>query len=93
MANIQSANSWYVDSTGNLTGNFKIVYIVMTATAASGVIVFQDVTTSANRMDLRVATSGATQVFDFSECPISCPNGIKVSTLTNAVATFVGRAG
>lgn len=88
-------NSIYVDQTGTVTGsterNSHVVYVVVTATAASGVLKLSDtvLTTSAIKVDLRVATSGASQVFDFSRSPMVFPNGINVSTLTNAVATIV----
>lgn len=90
MANVRQGNTHYVDSTGTLDADpVKVLGIIVTATSANAVVVFQGDTGSANRLDLRVATSGATQDFDFSARPISFPKGIKVSTLTNAIVTVI----
>lgn len=92
MANTTSGNVIYVDSTGNLTTdtNKRIAYVSVTATAANGRIVIRE-TNNSNpiKLDLRVVTSGTTQVFDFSRKPIVFTTGINVGTLSNAVASII----
>lgn len=91
MANQRSSNTTYVDSTGVLTTdkNVKIAGVILTATAANAVLVLQDSDGATNKLNLRLATSGDSQHFDFSQTPIHFANGVKVSTLTNAIATVV----
>lgn len=96
MANTRSGNIWYVDtahstSADDLTVGCAVTAVVVTATSANAIIELQDRETGAKKLNLRVATSGSTQVFDFADFPVAFPNGIKVSTLTNAVATLIGR--
>ena len=93
MANVVNGNTIYIDSTGTIasTVGMKAAFISVTATGANAVLVLQDTTTTSNKADLRVATSGETKVFDFSRAPIQFPNGIIISTLTNAIATIVFR--
>lgn len=90
MANVRNANTYYIDTTTAIeVPGLKVAYVIVTATAASAILNLQDVTTTANKANLRVATSGATEVFDFSECPLFFPNGIIPSVVTNCVATCV----
>lgn len=96
MANVRNANSYYIDTQYSASEelavkNIVVTCVVVTATAASGRIVLADSDTATTKLDLRVVTSGASQVFDFSESPIVFPNGIRPVTLTNAVATVIGR--
>jgi hypothetical protein len=97
VANTRSANTWYVDTQYSAAAddldvkNLVVTLVVVSATAATGRIVLSDITTSAVKLDLLVATSGATQVFDFSDSPIIFSNGIRVTTLSNAVATVIGK--
>ena len=44
------------------------------------------------KVDLRNPTDESTAIFDLSATPILFPNGIRVTTLTTAVATIIGRA-
>jgi len=92
VANVRNLNTDYVDSTGTLNSGkaAKVVYIIVTATSASAVLLLTD-TASGNpkKLNLRVADANSTQVFDFSNSPIVFPNGVRVETLTNAVATVV----
>lgn len=68
----------------------KVFYVTVTATAASAVLNLQDNnSTTDNKINLRVATSGETKDFDFSECPLYFPTGLKPNTVTNCVATIV----
>lgn len=98
MANTDSGNIWYVDTqyasaADDLAYKVNILTIIVTSTAANGRIVVSDPVTAHTRLDLRVPTSGATQVFDFSNSPITCSNGIRILTLSNAVVTFIGTKG
>ena len=91
MANIRNGNTWYVDATGSLGDDRDVLvaYITVTATASFGRVVLADQVTGSLKMDLRVATNGDTQLFDFSSKPIRFPNSISVATLTNAIVTLV----
>ena len=94
MANAINGNSVYVDTTGALDiskpQNVKVTGVILTATAASAQLVLQDnASTAVNKLDVRVATDESSQFFDFSMTPIVFPNGIKVSALTNALATII----
>jgi hypothetical protein len=85
VANVRQGNSHWVEATGSLESSRSVVYgVIVTATAASAVVVIQDSAGSNTKLDLRVATSGESKHFDFSHSPISFPKGINVSTLTNA---------
>ena len=96
MANTRNSNSWYIDTqyssaTDDLSLNqLQVFAIFVTATAANGQVVLGDPVTGAKKLDLRVPTANQTQMFTFYETPISFPNGIRVLTLANAVATAVG---
>jgi hypothetical protein len=96
VANKRNANTWYIDtahatSADDLAGNnLLVVGIFLTATAANGRVVLADAQgTPVTKLDLRVATSGASQYFDLSSAPVNFPNGISVSTLSNALATAI----
>ena len=96
MANTLNGNTFYIDTQGSTSDHdlvrkqALVVYVTVTATAANGRIVLSDVGAAPIiKMDLRVPVSGATEIFRFAEKPITFPNGIRVSTLTNAVATVV----
>jgi hypothetical protein len=90
MANARSGNSHYVDSTGTLSSDAcKIAGVIVTATAANAILALQDAAGSVNKTNLRVATSGDTVFFNFAASPIFCPNGLKASTVTNAIVTII----
>ncbi len=98
MANTLTGNIWYVDTaysgaSDDLTMNVIMAGAVVTATAANGRLVLIDPKTLAVKFDLRVATSGESQHFDFSFAPCACPNGLRALTLTNAVASIIGTKG
>ena len=98
MANTQSANSWYVDSVyataaDDLAANVQVTAVLLTATSANARIVLSDPTTGNALLDLRLSTAGETRLFDLARGPISFRNGIRVATLTNAVATLIGILG
>lgn len=96
MANIQNGNSFYID-TAHVTDaddltrkNVLVAYVVVTATAANGRIVLGDAGTDPQtKLDLRVAALGTSQLFRYDAAPIIFPNGIRVMTVSNAVATVV----
>lgn len=95
MANVRSANTWYVDTTYStiaeslVVKGIRVLGVVVTATAANGTIVLKDEVTAAPiKLDLRVPTSGETRHFDFSNTPIRFPNGIR-PVLTDAVVTVI----
>jgi hypothetical protein len=87
LANVKQGNSHYIDSTGDLiTTPVTVKRVFLAATGAGAVLVLGDPSGSLKRFDLRVATSGATSTF---EIEAYFPNGVEVTTLTNAVATIV----
>lgn len=90
MANARSGNTHSVDSTGVLVSDAcKIAQVLVTATAASAILELRDAAGSIVKLNLRVAASGDTGVFDFALNPVFCPNGLKVQTLTNCIAFVV----
>ena len=87
MANIKQGNSHYIDSTGDLvTTPVKIRRILITATGANANVVLSDPNGTTRKFDIRVATSGTTGNFQIDTY---FPNGVEVTTLTNAIATIV----
>jgi hypothetical protein len=96
LANVLNGNTWYVDTAHASASDdlalkdVRVSYVVVTATGANAVVVLGDPDTNDTKLDLRVATSGSCEVFEFDSLPIRFPNGVKVKTLTNAVATLVG---
>lgn len=96
MANVRNSNSFYIDTQSAVDADnlavkgLAVAYVALTATAANGRLVLQDLTaTPTTKIDLRVEVSGHTEVFSFEMFPILFPNGIKPSVLSNAVATLV----
>lgn len=100
MANVNSGNTWYIDSVGSLvsTGissnpSTKLYCLILTPTAANGRIVLSDPVNGYVKMDFRAAVSGESNVLDLTMYPATFPNGVEVTTLTNAVATLIVAAG
>ncbi len=90
MANVRSGNSHYVDATGVLaSGNVKVIGVVVTATNTNAVVAIADSAGTTAKLNLRVATSGTTEFFNFADTPILFPNGVNVTTLTNAIVTVI----
>lgn len=93
MANTRSSNTFYIDTQYSGASdelaikNLKVLYVIVTATAASAVLALSDSGTA--KVNLRVATSGETSVFDFSNAPILFATSVRPTTLTNAIATVV----
>jgi len=94
VANTRSGNTYYIDTQYATNeelavANLTVVGVIVTATGASAVVALTDSGTV--KLNLRVATSGATEFFDFSEAPIVFANSIRPTTLTNAIATVIIR--
>ena len=92
MANTRRGNTHYIDTgSSNLDTNLniRVAYLIVTATAASAVVTLQDVSGPTTLIDARVATSGDSKIFDFSRNPMVFPGGLRIGTLTNAVATVI----
>lgn len=90
VANVRNGNTYYVDSTGSLDiKNIKISSIYLTSTGASARIVLSDSSTGATKIDLRIAASGESKLFESENASIVFPNGITITTLSNAVATLL----
>lgn len=93
MANTRNGNTFYVDTQYSVAADefasklIRVSSVIVTATAASAVLVLKD-SSLATKIDLRVATSGATEQFDFDP-PLVFSTSIRPTTLTNAVATVV----
>lgn len=93
MANVRNANTFYVDGTASdlEVKNIRVAYITVTSTAATASLILQDVTTTANKIRVDIASANETVELNFDENPIVFPNGIKPATVTNCVATLVLR--
>jgi hypothetical protein len=91
MANRRRGNIHFVDTAETLSTvkNQRVSAILVTATSANAIVVIQDPSDSADVLELRVPTSGLTETFNFSQNLLVFPNGIKVSTLTNAKIAIV----
>ena len=94
MANLRNSNTFYIDTEYSTSAddlavkNIKLTGLVVSATAASAVVVLADAQTgSPKKLDVRVATDGESKELDLSERPIVFPNGIRALTLTNAVVS------
>ena len=92
MANVRAGNTYYVDTTGNLTelsSNERILMILLTATAANAIMVITDNSSPVqNKFNLRLATSGDTKRFNFVGAEVHISQGLRVD-LTNATATII----
>jgi hypothetical protein len=73
MANVRNANTFYIDTQSSgasdnlVIKGLAVYYVAVTATGASGRVVLQDAAASpVTKLDLRSATSGVTEFFDFS---------------------------
>jgi len=95
MANKRSGNTFYIDTEyegadDELALPCRVTSIIVSATTADAEVVLAD-GALATKLDLRVATDGTTQIFDFSQSPIVFTSSIRPTTLTNAVVTCVLR--
>jgi hypothetical protein len=93
MANKRNGNTYYIDTAFStseelVATGLKATHVVVTSTADFARVVLGD-SSVGTKVDLRVADLGKSEVFDFSENPITFSTSIRASTLTNAVVTVV----
>lgn len=95
MANVRNGNTFYIDTQRSsasddlIIKNLKVSDVIITVSAAGGLVVLSDVTTTNIKLSLKVATDEETKHFKFHSSPVVFPNGISATTLTNAVVTCV----
>lgn len=89
-----NGSTFYIDSAHTTDAddyakkNALVAWISVTSTAADGRIVLGDVGTNApTKIDLRVPDANRSVLFHLRESPMMFPNGIKVLSIANAVAT------
>ncbi len=96
MANVEIANTWYVDATGQLTTNKNtlVAGIVLTSNGAGDVIILKESSSSGTKVKVAAQAANQTVHLDLSDAPMVFANGIYVDTLTaSAVATLITTAG
>ena len=92
MANIRNANTFFVDSTGTLTGaNFRVEGIIYTSTDATNSVIIKDISTGAVKFTISAPSAGETVQLRLGDSPVTFPNGVDIDTLTNATLTIIGR--
>jgi len=95
LANVRNSNTFWVDATGALAGlgdNTKLFGIILVATGATAVMRLEDNQSSTvDKIEVRLATSGESMHFDFSTVPLLFPKGINVTIVTNCTATLILR--
>lgn len=90
MANAVTTSTMYVDSTGSLNARPTLIYAIsVTATTSNAVLELADATSDTKKIELRVATSGTSELFHFRENPLYFAGGVQVDTATNVVATLI----
>lgn len=91
MANKRSGNTIYIDSTGTLSTEkaLKIASIIFTPTAADGSITLVDALTDDTKIHVAGAVANDSKHIVLEKEAALFANGIKVSVLTNAVATLI----
>ena len=93
MANTRSGNTFYIDTQYAVSGDelaitgIKVTHVTLTATAANSVIRLDD-SSLFRKIDCRVATSGDSKIFDFSDNPLMFTASIRPTVLTNGVASL-----
>lgn len=104
MANVRAANTYFVDtassggppSTSNalIVDNIILVGIQVRATAAGAIVELADNSSSQPVKWIDgLATQNDTKFTDLSDTPIRFPNGIAITTLTNAECVLIVREG
>lgn len=90
MANVRSANTFFIDATTPTlpVKNIKVTHVTITTTAAAGVLVLSDLVTASKKLQIHVSADKTTQIFRFTDNPIVFPNGIDPTTVTNCVVTL-----
>ena len=96
MANALNGNTFFVDTVGtlelgNAASNIKVIAILFTATATGGTMTIKDNASSGpiTKTVLSGPNDNETKFFDLSSSPLVFPNGITVTSVTNANATMV----
>lgn len=95
--NTLNGNSFYIDtafvssSDDLVRSQVLVAYILVTSTAANGIITLGDVGASSTfkKLEIRIPEAGKTELLRFAENPILFPSGIRVLSLTNTVATVI----
>jgi hypothetical protein len=95
MANVRSANSWYVDTASSSleAKNVAVMGILLTASGGVAELVLADNVSGASypaKLTL-LQTASTSQYYEFINAPLMFPNGIRVVTATNTKATIVIR--
>ncbi len=95
MANIRSANTWYIDSETSSSSDDLVVSgiavfsVLLTSTGGAATITLQDpATVPANKIVLN-AKDGESFFLDVHNMAMTFPNGIRVYELDNGVATVI----
>jgi hypothetical protein len=99
MANVRSANTYYIDTAavnagestaGNLTSkNIRVLYVIITSTAAAASCILKDVSTDIFKAEFRVDTAHKTEYYDFNDHPMVFPNGIYPQTVNDCIVTLI----
>lgn len=94
MANTVNGSTFYVDTQYASSADdyekkpVHVAYITITATGVNGRIVLADVASGATKIDLRLAAANTSDIIHFRDKSMVFPNGVRVVTLTNMVATL-----
>jgi hypothetical protein len=95
MANTESGNTWYIDSTGSIDRKpARILYIILSPTSGATqprLVLTTDQDAPQTVLDLWTTTTES-KFFDFSLVPIQAES-IKAGTVTDCVATVILRPG
>lgn len=90
MANAQSGNSAFIDTSGMVSDKpDNLLSVILTATSANAILQLADTANSTTKLDVRVAASGTSQKFSFEDAPMFFVGGITVAQATNCVATLI----
>jgi hypothetical protein len=101
VANVRSANTWFVDTTSDsgtastyVSGRCTLLGVIWyTAAAADTLKLFDKSAASAaagsQKLQLRAATALNAQYINLSDSPITFPNGVWVTLTTGAYATLI----
>lgn len=92
MANTQNGNSLYIDSTGAVGPTQNVLVTAITVTPSGGAATAElsdNSSPTVLKFNLQVPSGIETQQYFFEENPVLFPNGVNVTTLTNAIVTVV----
>lgn len=93
MANVESGNTIFIDTTGVAAARrTKVTHMVVSPSDTDCRLVLVNTNNdSTTKMDLRIA-DGRTLFFDFSGNPMYFPDGVKATTATSVAVTIVRQA-